>query len=209
MKILKSSIIGAIVLFVIAAVATATLVIKQNLIDIVINDNITPLVHNVKYRTPAIAGEVLELGGEIEKLTNAGILAELQKRFPEYEVKIKKNLANSELLDLMYDSLTGGTPILCLIGGTPILCLITETDESAPEGGAYLGVVAKMDIPSDLVTLCGPDGFQKPYGTREFLKAARFESGGDTELFAKLKFALEIITKNTVFVLEEKEEKPG
>ena len=200
MRILKSSIIGAIVLFVIAAVATATLVIKQNLIDIVINDNITPLVHNVKYRTPAIAGEVLELGGEIEKLTNAGILAELQKRFPEYEVKIKKNLANSELLDLMYDSLTGGTPILCLIA---------ETDESAPEGGAYLGVVAKMDIPSDLVTLCGPDGFQKPYGTREFLKAARFESGGDTELFAKLKFALEIITKNTVFVLEEKEEKPG
>ena len=200
MKILKSSIIGAIVLFVIAAVATATLVIKQNLIDIVINDNITPLVHNVKYRTPAIAGEVLELGGEIEKLTNAGILAELQKRFPEYEVKIKKNLANSELLDLMYDS---------LLDGTPILCLIAETDESAPEGGAYLGVVAKMDIPGDLVTLCGPDGFQKPYGTREFLKAARFEYGGDTELFAKLKFALEIITKNTVFVLEEKEEKPG
>jgi len=186
------------VLFVIAAVATATLVIKQNLIDIVINDNITPLIHNVKYREPVSAKQILALGGEIEKLTNAGILAELQKRFPDHEIKPKKNLKNSELLDVIYDSLSDGMAVLCLIAEPE------ETDKSAPAGGAYLGAVASMDIPGDQIALTDPEGGERLYGVREFLRAARFESQGDTELFAKLKFALEIVTKNTVFVLEEK-----
>lgn len=226
MKILKSSLIGLIVLFVIAAVVTATMIIKQNMIDIVINDNITPVIQNVKYRNPVktevpvvtqktgcvyaciemmsgFLGEDPRIseddlfrqnGDRITEPTNSGVHGELKKQFPAYEVHLRKNLKNSELLDVIYMSLSGGMPVLCFI--------------AAPEetGGraAHLAIVAEMDMPGDKITLNDPRGYVKTYTVREFLKAARFDSDTEADLFLKLKFALEIFTKNTVFIFEPK-----
>ncbi|MCL2816235.1 MAG: C39 family peptidase [Oscillospiraceae bacterium] len=224
MKILKSSVIGLIVLFVIAAVVTATMIIKQNMIDIVINDNITSVIQNVKYRNPAKTEEVpviaqkagcvyacIEMisgflgeepqaseddllrqnGDKIIEPTNSGIHGELKKQFPAYDVHLRKNLKNSELLDAIYMSLSGNMPVLCLIA-------------DPKETGPHLAAVVEMDMSGDKITLNDPYGYVKTYSIREFLKAARFESNEETDLFLKLKFALEIFTKNTVFIFEEK-----
>ena len=52
MKIFKISVVALCITFAIGFVITATIIIKQSMIDIMINDNVNSLAHNVKYRTP-------------------------------------------------------------------------------------------------------------------------------------------------------------
>ena len=200
MKILKSSTIGVIVLFVIGVIGTATLIIKQNMTDIMINDNISQITQMVKYKTPVEAGDGLFLEDGNKTMTPSttnGLFGELKKQFPAYEVTLRKNLTNSELIDAIYMSLSDNMPVLCLMAA------YGEEDPEASAWSAYLGTVAEMDVFGDKITLKDPGGRENTYSVREFLRAARFDSP-NTDLFLKLKFALEMFTKNTVFIFEKK-----
>ena len=195
MKILKSSIIGLIVLFVIAAISTATLIIKQNMIDIVINDNISPVIQNVKYRTP-VKTEWMPIVANDKLLTptTKGVLDELKEQFPAYEVGLYKNLKNSELIDMIYTSLSKSMPVFCLIA----------LDEAEAVRVCMVAEVAELDIFGDRVALGDPYGEITIYSVRDFLKATRFDPYyAHMDLFMKLKFALEIFSKNTIFTLRQ------
>ena len=201
MKILRASITGLIVLFVVAAVATATMTIKQNMTDLAINDSINPVLRNVKYKEPAkmeieedlFQDSLIEIAGT----STNGLFGELKKQFPGYEVALRKNLKNSELIDAIYTALSQDMPVLCLI-------FSGDETEDTPPWGSRLVIVAEMDIFGDKIAVSDPYGYASAYGVRDFLRAARFEPYENMDFFAKLKFALEIFTKNTVFIFEKK-----
>ena len=199
MKIFKSSVTGIIILFVIAALATATMTIKQNMTDLVINDNITQAAKNVKYKTPVAAGDDLfrESGIEIAEADMKKIHGELKKQFPGYEVDLRKNLKNSELIDAVYMSLSDGMPVLCLIASP-------DDTSDPPAWRVACGLVVEMDIFGDKIAVSELGGSAETYSVRNFLKATRFECYENMGLFLKLQFALEIFSKNTVFILEKK-----
>ncbi|MCL1794956.1 MAG: hypothetical protein FWG34_13950 [Oscillospiraceae bacterium] len=205
MKIFKASMIGLIVVFVIGVLATATMIIKQSMIDIVINDSISPIVQNVKYKSPAKAQTDLswQSFGKISDPTIAAVMGELKKQFPDYEANLKKNLKNSELIDAIYESVESGMPVLCLIAAQDA----TKAGGAAagsPAWGIHIGIVAEIDLPGDKIVIGDPYGHESAYSVRDFLKAARFESYENMELFLKFKFAFEIYCKNTIFALEKK-----
>jgi len=239
-KVFKFSVVFLCILFAIGFVVTAVMIIKQNMIDLTINDNITSLAHNVKYKTPVningvpvikqkvssgyacieMLSEYLgdgswgitednlykENGNKISTSTNKGLYNEIQKQFPDYEVTQYRNLRNSELINKIYESLSNGMPVIFSYAAKENKNNneeITENNENpASLWTMNYGVIVGIDIPGDRITVHNPYGYSETYAVKEFLKATRFETYENMEFFLKLRFAIEIFTKNTIYILD-------
>jgi len=147
-------------------------------------------------------------GGKITTSTNNGLHTEIQKQFPDYNITYHKNLKNSELIDKIYESLSNKMPVIFSYAA------LKEQTEDAEKGGGtaaspawtlHYGVVVGMDIPGDKITVNNPYGYTEIYTVQDFLKATRFEKYENMEFFLKLGFAVEMFTKNTVYIFEKPE----
>ena len=233
MKIFKFSVIFLCIAFAIGFVITAALIIRQNVVDIMINDNVSAMTHNVKYRNkvkiigvPVIKQEIscgyacIEMlseylggngalteeilyernGNKITTSTNDGLYKEMQKRLPDYKITQHKNLKNSELIDMIYESLTNGMPVIFSYAAFD-----TTLDDAKdnPEWTLHYGIAVGMNIPGNEITVNNPYGYTETYGISDFLKATRFESYDNMEFYLKLGFGAGIFSKNTVYIIED------
>ena len=244
MKVFKFSVIFLCVIFSVGFVITAAMLIKQNMLDIMINDNVNSMAHNVKYRKAAkisgvpvvsqkiscgyaciemlseyfgdeeaeiITEDILfeENGGRISTSTNGGFYNEIRKQFPDYKITRYKNIKNSELLEKIYDSVSDNMPVIFSYAAK------TESEDDGDEQDSWTlhyGIAVEVDLPKDRIKIINPYGYTEIYTVNEFLRATRFESYENMEFYLKLGFAVEIFTKNTVYIFEPdsgEEEHPG
>ena len=248
MKIFKFSVVFLCILFAVGFVVTAVMIIKQNMIDLTINDNITSLTHNVKYKNPVniksvpvvrqkisggyaciemlskylgngappITEDILykENGNKISASTNKGLYNEIQKQFPDYKITQYRNLKNSELINKIYESLAKDMPVIFSYAAAENSNRSNgegETETEADNKDAVsvslwtmnYGIIVGMDIPGDRITVNNTYGYSETYSIKEFLKTTRFENYENMEFFLKLRFAVEIFTKNTIYVFDQ------
>ena len=206
MKIFKISTAFLCAGFALAIVIAAAMIIKQNMTDIMTNDDVSFMAHNIKYKEPvmtetAITEEFLlkKENGKISALTSNSFYKELKKQFPDYVIAKYKNLKNSEVIEKIYESLSNGMPaIISYAAAVP-----GKQNES--EWTIYYGAVIGIDLADDKITVKNnPYGYIETYTAKEFLRATRFESYENMDFYLKLKFAAEIFTKNTVYIIETK-----
>ena len=86
--------------------------------------------------------------GKVVTSTGKSFREEMNKRFPKYNTRMYKYLTNSEMIDLIYDSLYNGMPV-------PI-------EWAAKKDGVWTlhySLVTGMDIPNNTVTVANPYGY--------------------------------------------------
>jgi len=193
-KIFKFAVVFLCITCAIVFVVAATMIIKQNMTDISINDSIKSLTNNVKYKNPVkTETENIPEINIISASTNSGFYTEIKKQFPDYKITQYKNIKNSELLDKIYEALSND--IL-------VICRYAAADNSETWAMDYC-VITEIDIPGDKITVKDSNGYTETYAIKDFLKATRFEISENMEFYLKLGFAAEIFTKNTVYIIEK------
>ncbi|MCL1858925.1 MAG: hypothetical protein FWF92_06790 [Oscillospiraceae bacterium] len=216
MKIFKSSVIFLCIICAVGFVAAATMIIKQNMIDISINDSINSLVNNVKYKNPVKIKNIPAIN-IISVSANNNFYSEITQQFPDYKITQYKNIKNSELIDKIYEALSRNMPVICpyaavdLESGSEIEN--KNKTKGDPENNEKFTPVWKMNycivkeinIPGDKIKVNNPYGDTETYTIKDFLKATRFENYENMEFYLKLGFAVEVFTKNTVYIFEKLE----
>ena len=127
--------------------------------------------------------------GKVVTSTGQSFCDEMNKQFPQYNTSIHKYLKNTELIDLMYDSLSGGVPV-------PIEWAALYENEWT----LHYSLVIGADIPANKITVANPYGYYEELTVEEFLSRTTYEAYDNMPLFLKLGFAFNIFEKNTIFI---------
>ena len=130
--------------------------------------------------------------GKVVTSTGQSFCDEMNKQFPQYSTSIHKYLKNTELIDLMYDSLSSGVPV-------PIEWAALYENEWT----LHYSLVIGADIPANKITVSNPYGYYEELTIEEFLSRTTYEAYDNMPLFLKLGFAFNIFEKNTIFIANE------
>ena len=129
--------------------------------------------------------------GKVVTSTGKAFCNEMNKQFPKYKTTMYKYLKNTELIDVVYDSLAKGIPV--------------PFEWAAPYGDEWTlhySLLTGMDIPNDKVFIANPYGYNEEISVEEFLNRTSFEAYEDMPWYLKMGFAVGIFEKNTVFIAE-------
>ena len=226
MKVLKFLIISLCTAVTVCFLLTVGLMVYQSVADFLNNDNTQAIARKAKYNSLARVRGMQQTGIETHKgyksiemiaryfgfeetpepiknkeyRTNREFFEELQGVFYENTVTKYSNLKNSELIDLIYDSLTLENPVIIFHAGK------TQDTSEAEENGAGFemrySLVMGVDLPNNRITLSDPEGTILRYTLDEFIRSARFEYY-ETNFFETMAFTFRIYAKNTVFIIEK------
>ncbi len=222
MKIFKRIIIvSAIIVVILAAVIAVSLVLLQIRTN-EINNDFSAVYTNEKYSEPVyIDGvdvikqdvscgyAVIEMFsswcgkditeeslyneyGRVVTSTGQSFCDEMNKQFPDYKTSIHKYLKNTELIDLVYDSLSSGVPVP-----------FEWAAKYEGEWTLHYSLITGADIPADRITVANPYGYTEELTVSEFLSRTTYEAYENMPLFLRLGFAFGIFEKNTVFTVAE------
>ena len=212
------AVIGSIVMLLALAVAVSLikLQIKTNHIDV----DYSSIYDDAKYQTPVYVDgievitqdvscgyAVIEMfsawnGGDIteESLydeygrvvtsTGGAFLDEMNKRFPEYTTRMYTYQTNTEMIDLVYDSLADGMPV-------PFEWAALYEDQWT----LHYSLIVGLDVPNDVVTIANPYGYIEEISIEEFLNRTSYEAWENMPLFLKMGFAVGLFEKNTIFIV--------
>lgn len=131
--------------------------------------------------------------GGIVTSTGKSFEEEINRQIPSYQIKIYKNLKNTEIIDYVYQSLRDGIPVPC-----EMAAYYTEKESWT----LHYVIITGMDISNDRVTVSNPYGYMGVYTLAEFLNATRFDSYKKMPIFLKLAFGIDIFEKNTIFIMK-------
>ena len=224
-KIFFAAVAGLLLL---ALLLVAVMFLRQWFISRKINDDYTAVLQNPAYQTPVSVSGIPTLAQEIScgyailemladwqgkgiteqtlfadnkgAVTTAmgtGFLDEISKQFPEWEIARHINLTNSELLQTVYETLAAGMPV-------PIEFAALRDTGSGKVWTLHFAVVVGMDLQKDVVFVQNPYGYEETYSVNEFLRATRYDSYEDMELFFRFGFAFGLFHKNTVYTIQNK-----
>ena len=222
MKVIKRIIIAiAVILLLLAAVITISLVVLQTKTN-EINNDFSGILTDEKYIEPVYidginvikqevscgyaviemfsswsGSDITETSlyneyGKVVTSTGQSFCDEMNKQFPQYNTSIHKYLKNTELIDLMYDSLSSGVPV-------PIEWAALYENEWT----LHYSLVIGADIPANKITVANPYGYYEELTVEEFLSRTTYEAYDNMPLFLKLGFAFNIFEKNTIFIANE------
>lgn len=216
---------AALILAAALILTVAGLVIKQVIKDGYINDDFNAVYMSEKYQTP-VAVEGIELieqqvscgyaciqmiaqwlgedvteqsmlrlnDGKISTAFGSGFRDEMNTQIPAYTTTPYTYLKNTELIDKIYESLANGLPV-------PVGLAAIYQDGDDAYWTLHYTVVTGMDIPGDSVTVLDPYGYIEDYTIERFLRATRYESYEDMDLFLWLGFAAGFFDKNTIYIM--------
>ena len=211
-------VIGSIVMLLALAVAASLikLQIKTNHIE----DDYASIYEDEKYQTPVYVDgvevitqdvscgyAVIEMfsawnGGDITEetlydeygrvvtSTGGAFLDEMNKRFPEYTTEMYTYQTNTELIDLVYDSLENGMPV-------PFEWAALYEDEWT----LHYSLIVGLDVPNDTVTIANPYGYMEEISIEEFLDRTSYEAWDGMPFFIRMGFAMGMFEKNTIFIV--------
>lgn len=134
--------------------------------------------------------------GKVVTSTGKSFCKEMNKQFPEYKTTMHKYLKNSELIDLVYNSLANGKPV--------------PFEWAAPYDGhglddewtLHYSLIIGLNVPADRIYIANPYGFYESIPLSEFFLRTSFSLYDPMPIYLKLGFAVDIFEKNTVFIME-------
>ena len=132
--------------------------------------------------------------GRVVTSTGEAFCDEMNKQFPDYTTVMYKYLKNSELIDLIYDSLSEGMPV-------PVEWAAKKDEEWT----LHYSLVTGMDIPNDTVTVANPYGYLENVSVDEFISRTRFDAYENMPLFLRMGFVFGVFEKNSIFIVKEKD----
>lgn len=118
----------------------------------------------------------------------------MNKQFPEYKTIMYRYLKSSELLDKIYNSLKNGIPV-------PFEWAAKYENEWI----LHYSLVIGMDVLNDKIIIANSYGYKEEISIDEFIKRTSFEAYENMPLLFKLGFSFDIFEKNTIFVVERKD----
>ncbi len=128
--------------------------------------------------------------GKVVTSTGRSFCSEMNKQFPKFSTRMYKYLKNTELIDLIYESLRNGTPV--------------PFEWAAPyenEWTLHYSLIIGADIPGDKITVANPYGYYEEISIAELLDRTSFEAYENMPLFLGFGFAFGVFEKNTVFIV--------
>lgn len=128
--------------------------------------------------------------GKVITSTGNSFCDEMNKQFPEYTTTIHKYMKNTELVDLVYDSLSNGVPV-------PFEWAALHEDEWT----LHYSLVIGADIPGNKIMVANPYGYYEELTVEEFLNRTSYEAYDKMPLFLKFGFAFGFFEKNTIFIV--------
>ena len=137
--------------------------------------------------------ELYNTYGKVVTSTGKSFEEEMNKQFPKYKTTMFKYLKNTELIDIVYASLSKGIPV-------PFEWAAKYDDEWTLHYSLIIGI----DIPNDIITIANPYGYIEKISIKEFISRTSFESYDNMPIFLKLGFAFGFFEKNTIFIIENK-----
>ncbi|MCL2774939.1 MAG: C39 family peptidase [Oscillospiraceae bacterium] len=233
MKVFKSAIILLCVVFSICFVATAVMIIKQSVYDMLINDNVESLVRNIKYTdSQQVNGvPVTQL-----KITCGYASIEMVAKYLGYDSITEQSIYDSNDKKIststnsgFYKEITKQFPDYQITQYTNlkntemidkiynslahnmpvVICFAAENknlDVSEQKWALHYSVITGIDVINDKVTVNDAYGYTDEYSFDDFLKATRFESYDNMNFYLKLGFAFGLFNKNTIYIIEKPED---
>ncbi|MCR5483047.1 MAG: C39 family peptidase, partial [Bacilli bacterium] len=130
--------------------------------------------------------------GKVVTSTGKLFEKEMNKQFKDYKTTMHKYLKNTEMIDKIYNSLSGGIPV-------PFEWSAKYKDEWT----LHYSLVTGIDIKNDTITIANPYGYYETLTLKEFIERTSFNAYKNMPLFLKLGFAMNIFEKNTIFIVEK------
>lgn len=227
-KIGKGIVIGISSIILIAVVVSFAMFARQAYVSNNINDDHSSVVSNPVYQAPVSVEGISYIEQEIscgyaliemlsswqgkditeQKLFDAndgaittaigsGFLDEMSKQFPEWDISQQVNLSNSDLLVAIHDSLSRGMPV-------PIEFAAQREVEGEKVWTLHFALVTAMDLSNDTIVVQNPYGYEETYSVDDFLRATRYDSYENMELFLKFGFAFGLFHENTIYLIHDK-----
>ncbi len=129
--------------------------------------------------------------GRVVTSTGQAFCDEMNKQFPTYRTEMRKYLKDTELLDVMYDTLSRGIPV-------PFEWAAKQGEEWTLHYSLLIG----MDIQNNRITVANPYGYTEVLPVEDFLARTRFDAFEPLPFWLRLGFAFGLFEKNTVFVVQ-------
>lgn len=130
-------------------------------------------------------------GEKVTTSTAGGMEKAMNRYLSGYKAGMHENLKNTELIQRIYDSLSGGVPVVAAFAAK---------DAATGEPTLHYSLVTGLDIPGDRVTVSNTYGYEETYTVAEFLKATRLESDEKMPFLVEMGVLFGIFRKNTIFV---------
>ena len=208
------------------------MIIKENVSDLMVNDNVESLVRNIKY---ADSKQVTGVPVTKLKITCGYASIEMVAKYLGYDSVTEQFISDSnggkiststnsgfyneitkQLPDYQITQYTNlkNTDMLVkiynsLADNMPVVACFAAEDKNLSadkqKWTLHFSVVTGIDMVNDKVTVNDAYGYTEDYSINDFLKATRFESYENMDFKLKLGIALGLFNENTVYIIE----KPG
>lgn len=217
-------ILGSVI--VIILLITIAMFIKQAITDSKINDDISLIYTNEKYKTPVSVNGIEVIKQNIScGYACIELLARWQDKditenslFTQNNGKITTAMGNgfanemnrqfTEFQTTKNTNLTNSELLdkvyNSLEEGMPIpfeFAAIYD-DNGNDVWTLHFALITAMDVVVDEITISNPYGYLETYTLSEFLQATRYESYENMEFFFKFGFAAGLFKKNTIYIIE-------
>lgn len=228
MRFFKYAVVFLCIVFAVCFVIIAAMIVRQNIYDIIINDNANSITYNVKYRNPQIIDDVPLIEQEI---TCGYAVIEMAAKYLGYDIsenslyedngkkittstnggfytEIKKHFPDYVIT--RYSNLKN-TEIIDKIYDSlekkmPVIFTFAAQNKNLnPDERTWelhYGVITGMDMPDDKININNPYGYTDSYSLKDFLAATRYENYQNMSFYLKLGFAFGLFSKNTVYIIE-------
>ena len=133
--------------------------------------------------------------GKITTAMGNGFVNEMNTQFPEFHTTKYSNLANSELLELVYRSLEKGMPV-------PFEFAALFSSDGKNVWTLHFAIITSMDVGADEITINNPYGYMETYTLSDFLQATRYDNYENMEFYFRIGFAAGIFKKNTIYIFD-------
>jgi len=131
---------------------------------------------------------------QISTALGKGFLNEMQKQFPNHEIKRFTNLKNSEVITKIEESLKQGNPV-------PFEFAALYQEDSKRVWTLHFGLVTAIDLKREMITVYNPYGYIEEYTVENFLKATTYQAYEEMESVIKMGFYAGVFSRNTIYIM--------
>ena len=131
--------------------------------------------------------------GKVVTSTGKNFAKEMNKRFPNYNTTMYKELSCEDFIVKAYNSLEKGIPV-------PFEWAAKLNDEWTLHYSLLVGI----DIPNDKITVLNPYGYKEEITVGEFLQRTSFEAFENMPFYFSFGFTFGIFERNALFIVTAK-----
>lgn len=225
-KIVKRGLIILMSVIIVISLIVIAMFIKQAIIDNRIDDDISLVYTNEKYKTPVSVNGIEVIKQDVScGYACIELLALWQGKditentlFAQNDGKITTAMGNGfvnevneqfpEFHTSKYSNLTNSELLdkvyKSLEKGIPVPFEFAAlySDDGKDVWTLHFAIITAMDVNADEITISNPYGYTETYTLKEFLQSTRYDSYENMEFFFKVGFAAGVFKKNTIYIIE-------